>query len=176
MLKGLYALSVRFSYTWVLQGFGNVGSWAARLIHERGGKVIAVSDITGAVRNLNGINIVELLQHKESTGSLKNFAGAEAMDSSELLVHECDVLIPCALGGVLNRCVYFFHLEVLRNLIFGAFPFNKIWLTLFLWWRENAADVKAKFIVEAANHPTDPEADEVTGISLIVSSLYIQKM
>ncbi|KAK4758069.1 hypothetical protein SAY87_019370 [Trapa incisa] len=115
--------------TFAIQGFGNVGSWAARLIHERGGKVIAVSDISGAVRNLDGIDILELLQHKESTGSLQKFAGAESMDPSELLVHECDVLIPCALGGVLNR--------------------------------DNAADVKAKFIVEAANHPTDPEADEI---------------
>ncbi|KAM0071171.1 putative glutamate dehydrogenase (NAD(P)(+)) [Helianthus debilis subsp. tardiflorus] len=51
------------------------------------------------------------------------------MDAGELLVHECDVLIPCALGGVLNR--------------------------------ENAGDVKAKFIIEATNHPTDPEADEI---------------
>lgn len=81
-----------------------MGSWAAKLIHERGGKVIAVSDITGAVKNPNGINIPELLQHKESTGSLKDFQGGDSMNSDELLVHECDVLIPCALGGVLNRC------------------------------------------------------------------------
>lgn len=80
-----------------------MGSWAARLIHERGGKVIAVSDITGAVENKNGIDIPALLNHKESTGSLKDFPGAESMDANELLVHECDVLIPCALGGVLNR-------------------------------------------------------------------------
>ncbi|KAJ0110748.1 hypothetical protein Patl1_01371 [Pistacia atlantica] len=115
--------------TFAIQGFGNVGSWAGRLIHERGGKIIAVSDITGAVKNANGIDIPELLRHKESTGSLKDFHGGDPMDPSELLVHECDVLIPCALGGVLNR--------------------------------ENAADVKAKFIIEAANHPTDPEADEI---------------
>ncbi|KAK4797084.1 hypothetical protein SAY86_029410 [Trapa natans] len=88
-----------------IQGFGNVGSWAAKLIQERGGKVIAVSDITGAIRNMDGININELLQHKESSGTLKNFAGADEMDPSELLVHECDVLIPCALGGVLNKYV-----------------------------------------------------------------------
>ncbi|KAF8044375.1 hypothetical protein BT93_A2385 [Corymbia citriodora subsp. variegata] len=115
--------------TFVIQGFGNVGSWAAKLIHERGGKVIAVSDITGAIRNPNGINIPELLQHKESTGSLKEFQGGDSMNPDELLILECDVLIPCALGGVLNR--------------------------------DNAADVKAKFIIEAANHPTDPEADEI---------------
>ncbi|KAM4069616.1 hypothetical protein ACJW30_12G103100 [Castanea mollissima] len=115
--------------TFAIQGFGNVGSWVARLIHEKGGKVVAVSDITGAVQNPSGIDIKELLKHKERTGSLKDFNGGDAMDARELLVHECDVLIPCALGGVLNR--------------------------------ENAADVKAKYIIEAANHPTDPEADEI---------------
>ncbi|XP_047943315.1 glutamate dehydrogenase A-like [Salvia hispanica] len=115
--------------TFAIQGFGNVGSWAARLFHEKGGKVVAVSDITGAVRNPNGIDIKALLQHKETTGKLADFDGADAMDSNDLLTHECDVLVPCALGGVLNR--------------------------------ENAGDVRAKFIIEAANHPTDPDADEI---------------
>ncbi|XP_022036451.1 glutamate dehydrogenase A [Helianthus annuus] len=110
-------------------GFGNVGSWVARLIHERGGKIVAVSEVTGAVKNPNGIDIPALLGHKEKTGSLSSFDGGDIMDADELLVHECDVLIPCALGGVLNR--------------------------------ENAGDVKAKFIIEVANHPTDPEADEI---------------
>ncbi|XP_059441838.1 glutamate dehydrogenase 2-like [Corylus avellana] len=112
-----------------LQGFGNVGSWAAKFIHEKGGKVVAVSDITGAIKNPNGIDIPALLKHREITGTLKDFQGADFMDPNDLLVHECDVLIPCALGGVLNK--------------------------------ENAADIKAKFIIEGANHPTDPEADEI---------------
>ncbi|KVI04507.1 glutamate dehydrogenase 2 [Cynara cardunculus var. scolymus] len=115
--------------TFAIQGFGNVGSWASRLIQERGGKIVAVSDVTGAVKNLNGIDILALLKHKETTGSLSNFNGGDSMNADELLVYECDVLIPCALGGVLNR--------------------------------ENAGEVKAKFIIEAANHPTDPEADEI---------------
>lgn len=116
--------------TFVIQGFGNVGSWVARLLHERGGKVIAVSDITGAVKNENGLDIPSLLLHKENNnGGLKDFQGGDAMDPNELLVHECDVLIPCALGGVLNK--------------------------------DNAHDVKAKYVIEAANHPTDPEADEI---------------
>ncbi|KAL6530359.1 hypothetical protein OROHE_014712 [Orobanche hederae] len=115
--------------TFAIQGFGNVGSWAAKLLHEQGGKVIAVSDITGAVKNSNGIDIPALIQHKEKTGKLADFSGADSMDSNDLLTHECDVLIPCALGGVLNR--------------------------------ENAGSVRAKFIIEAANHPTDPEADEI---------------
>lgn len=112
-----------------IQGFGNVGSWAAKFIHERGRKIVAVSDITGAVENPNGIDIPALLKHKDSTNSLKGFNGGDAMDPNNLLIHECDVLIPCALGGVLNK--------------------------------DNAADVKAKFVIEAANHPTDPEADEI---------------
>ncbi|KAK7849984.1 glutamate dehydrogenase 2 [Quercus suber] len=112
-----------------LQGFGNVGSWAAKFIHERGGKVVAVSDITGALKNPNGIDIPALLKYKDDNGTLKDFKGGDSMDPNDLLVCECDVLIPCALGGVLNK--------------------------------DNAADVKAKFIIEAANHPTDPEADEI---------------
>ncbi|CAN6486814.1 unnamed protein product [Victoria cruziana] len=114
----------------VIQGFGNVGSWTAQLIHERGGKVVAVGDITGSVKNPNGIDIPALAKYRKETGAIKGFGGAEPLDSDQLLVEECDVLIPCALGGVVNR--------------------------------ENAADVKAKFVIEAANHPTDPEADEVS--------------
>ncbi|XP_049404945.1 glutamate dehydrogenase A-like [Solanum stenotomum] len=115
--------------TFAIQGFGNVGSWVAKLIHEIGGKVVAVSDITGAVKNQNGLDIPALLSHKEATGKLNDFGGGDVMSTDELLTHDCDVLIPCALGGVLKR--------------------------------ENADHVKAKFIVEAANHPTDPDADEI---------------
>ncbi|XP_020574085.1 glutamate dehydrogenase 2 [Phalaenopsis equestris] len=115
--------------TFVIQGFGNVGSWAAKFIHESGGKIIAISDVSGAIKNPSGINIEDLQNHISSGGVLKDFNGGDAMDSNELLTHECDVLIPCALGGVLNR--------------------------------ENAAAVKAKYIIEAANHPTDPEADDI---------------
>lgn len=84
-----------------------MGTWAAKSIYERGGKVIAVSDISGAIRNPNGIDIPALLKHKEGNGNLKEFSGADIMDPDELLVHECDVLIPCALGGVLNKYVYY---------------------------------------------------------------------
>ncbi|KAF0892722.1 hypothetical protein E2562_017693 [Oryza meyeriana var. granulata] len=110
-------------------GFGNVGSWAAKLIHQKGGKIVAVGDVTDAIKNKSGIDISALMKHRNEGGSLKDFHGAEVMDAAELLVHECDVLIPCALGGVLNR--------------------------------ENAADVKARFVIEGANHPTDTEADEI---------------
>uniref|UniRef100_A0A7N0VF44 Glutamate dehydrogenase n=1 Tax=Kalanchoe fedtschenkoi TaxID=63787 RepID=A0A7N0VF44_KALFE len=113
----------------IIQGFGNVGSWTAKFLHERGAKVIAVSDITGAIKNPNGLDISALLKHKEISSKLTDFQGGDAMDPNELLVHDCDVLIPCALGGVLNK--------------------------------ENADEVRAKFIIEAANHPVDPEADEI---------------
>ncbi|MCL7026574.1 hypothetical protein MKW94_026877, partial [Papaver nudicaule] len=121
-----------------IQGFGNVGYWAAKLIHERGGKVVAVSDITGSVKNPNGIDIFALIKHKETTGTLKDFQGGGSMDANELLVHDCDVLIPCALGGVLHK--------------------------------GNAGDVKAKYSIEAANHPTDPDADEE--LSYILPDIY----
>lgn len=90
----------------MFQGFGNVGSWAAQLIHERGGKVVAISDVTGAIRNPNGIDIPAVMKHKSEGGALKDFQGACALDPSELLVLECDVLLPCALGGVLHRSVH----------------------------------------------------------------------
>ncbi|MBA0835061.1 hypothetical protein Goarm_007369 [Gossypium armourianum] len=92
-----YGMSIA-NMKFAIQGFGNVGSWAASFIHQKGGKVVAVSDITGAVKNPNGIDIPALLKHKEKAYSLKDFEGGDAMDLNDVLVHECDVLIPCALG------------------------------------------------------------------------------
>lgn len=80
-----------------------MGSWAALLIHERGGRIVALSDITGAMKDPGGIDIPALLKHKADGGLLKDFQGATPMDPNELLIHECDVLLPCALGGVLSR-------------------------------------------------------------------------
>ncbi|KAI7980372.1 Glutamate dehydrogenase A [Camellia lanceoleosa] len=67
-----YGKSIK-NLTFAIQGFGNVGSWAAMLIRERGGKVIATSGITGAVKNPNGIDTPTLLNHMEAMGSLKTF-------------------------------------------------------------------------------------------------------
>lgn len=96
-----------------IQGFGNVGSWAAKLINEQGGKVVAVSDVTGAIKNSNGIDIPNLLNHvkdKDNRG-VKGFKGGDAIDPSSILVQDCDILIPAALGGVINRfSSYFFSL------------------------------------------------------------------
>ncbi|CAN6888905.1 unnamed protein product [Brassica oleracea] len=113
----------------VIQGFGNVGSWAAKLIDEKGGKIVAVSDVTGAIKNKDGIDISGLLEHTEENIGVKGFDGADAIDADSVLVEDCDILIPAALGGVIHR--------------------------------ENANEIKAKFIIEGANNPTDPEADEI---------------
>ncbi|ANM64109.1 glutamate dehydrogenase 3 [Arabidopsis thaliana] len=112
-----------------IQGFGNVGSWAAKLISDKGGKIVAVSDVTGAIKNNNGIDILSLLEHAEENRGIKGFDGADSIDPDSILVEDCDILVPAALGGVINR--------------------------------ENANEIKAKFIIEGANHPTDPEADEI---------------
>lgn len=88
---------------WNIQGFGNVGSWAAQLISEAGGKVIAVSDVTGAIKNSNGLDILKLLKHSVENRGIKGFDGGDAIDPKSLLTEDCDVLVPAALGGVINR-------------------------------------------------------------------------
>ena len=118
VLVHLIQFLVDFSTEYYLQGFGNVGSWAAKFIHERGGKVVAVSDITGAIKNPNGIDIPALLKYKEDNATLKDFKGGDSMDPNDLLVCECDILIPCALGGVLNKYVVCFY----YNQTISVFP------------------------------------------------------
>ena len=87
-----------------MQGFGNVGSWAAQLIHEKGGKIVAVSDISGAIKNSQGLDIPSLLKHVKEQRGVKGFQGGESIqDSNSILAQDCDILIPAALGGVINR-------------------------------------------------------------------------
>ena len=88
------------------QGFGNVGSWAAQLIHEKGGKIVAVSDITGAIKNSKGIDIPSLLKHVKENKGVKGFHGGDSIDPKSILVEDCDILIPAALGGVINRFLF----------------------------------------------------------------------
>lgn len=113
----------------VIQGFGNVGSHAARLIAAAGGTVVAVSDVHGGLYQPDGLDIPALLNHVALHRSLKGFAGAAAVTNEELLLLPCDVLIPAALGQVLHQ--------------------------------DNANEVRASLIVEAANSPTTPQADEI---------------
>ena len=112
-----------------IQGFGNVGSHIARLLWEDGAVVVAVSDVLGGVRNPQGLDIPNLFEHVQRTGTVTGYAGGQACSNEEILATDCDVLIPAALGHVLTR--------------------------------ENASAVRARLIIEGANGPTAPEADEL---------------
>ena len=80
-----------------VQGFGNAGSVAARLLSEDGASIIAVSDSSGGILNPKGLNIPAVLAHKESTGSLRGFRDADSISNDRLLELECDILVPAAL-------------------------------------------------------------------------------
>ena len=114
-----------------VQGFGNVGSWAAKLLFDKGLKVKAVSDISGAYWNADGINIDEAIAYKNvHNGRLEGFTGATLMpDPNDLLVCDVDVLVPAAVEDVITE--------------------------------HNAADIKARLIVEGANGPTSASADPI---------------
>lgn len=89
-------------FTYAVQGFGNVGSWAARLIHASGGKVVTVSDVTGAVRNPAGLDIPKLYEYAQQNKSVKGFPGGEAYPAEDILTDAVDVIVPAALGDVLT--------------------------------------------------------------------------
>lgn len=89
--------------TVAIQGFGNVGSYTARILHDMGAKVVAVSDAHGGVYNPEGLNIPDLQKHSSQTRSVKDFPAARNISNEELLAAEVDVLIPAALGGVLTE-------------------------------------------------------------------------
>ena len=82
--------------TLAIQGFGNVGSQSARLLHEAGGRMVAVSDLKGAIRNDRGIDIHALLKHHAEFKTVVGFKGAEPMDAKELLTMPVDILVPAA--------------------------------------------------------------------------------
>lgn len=117
------------SSTCVIQGFGNVGSYAASFFRELGGKVVAVSDIQGGIHMPEGIDIPALLEFTAQGRSVTEFPKAQQVTNRELLTLPCDFLIPAALGGVINR--------------------------------NNAEAIRAKYIIEAANAPTTPNAEEL---------------
>lgn len=116
-------------FTYAIQGFGNVGSWAARLFHAAGGTVVAVADVGGAVRNPAGLDIPALYDFARKNAGVKGFPGGEAMPPEDVLSEPAGVLIPAALGDVLTA--------------------------------KTADRVRAKIILEGANHPTDIEADAI---------------
>jgi glutamate dehydrogenase (NAD(P)+) len=112
-----------------IQGFGNVGSWAARLLHEQGATITAVSDITGGYYDPTGLDIPSVWEHVAAEGNLETFDDAESITNEELMALACDVLMPAAIGGVLTE--------------------------------DNADDVQADYVLEAANGPTTYAANEI---------------
>jgi glutamate dehydrogenase (NAD(P)+) len=115
--------------TVAIQGFGNVGSHAARLIAEQGGKVLAVADHLGGVSNANGLDIPALVKWAAEHRTVKGFPDSDVFDGPEVLTWDADVLIPAALEDAITT--------------------------------DNARDIRANIIVEAANGPTTPQADEI---------------
>ncbi|MBN2155863.1 MAG: Glu/Leu/Phe/Val dehydrogenase [Candidatus Lokiarchaeota archaeon] len=126
--------------TVVVQGFGNVGSWAAKTLNEWGAKIIAVSDISGGYYNPEGLNIEKMFEYVQKHRILENYPDKKVkkISNAEILELECDFLIPAALENQITA--------------------------------ENAGKLKCKFIVEGANGPTTPEADKILfnkGIEII---------
>lgn len=85
-----------------IQGFGNVGSFAALFLQQMGATVIAVSDVTGGLYRPDGLPILELFDYVRGQRTLKGFSDAEAITGDEIFTLPCDVFIPAALGGVLD--------------------------------------------------------------------------
>ena len=117
--------------TCVIQGFGNVGSKAAKLINRMGVKIVAISDISGGYYNPEGLDIDAAIEYvaNSNTHSLEGFPNAQMVTNSELLELECTVLVPAAMEDQITP--------------------------------ENANQIKAKLIVEGANGPTTAEADAI---------------
>ncbi len=86
----------------ILQGFGNVGSNAAKLLFEKGYTIIGIAEFDGGLFNANGIDINALTRHRASAGTVVGFAGATAADPAELLTRECEILIPAATENVIT--------------------------------------------------------------------------
>lgn len=112
-----------------VQGFGKVGGPAARFFAEGGARVEAVSDEFGGVHRSGGLDLERLAEHVRREGSVVGFDGGDAVDNSDLLTLDVDVLVPAAVEGVLTDA--------------------------------NAPNVKARWVVEGANGPTTPRADEI---------------
>lgn len=83
----------------VVQGFGNVGSYSALLLHELGCRIIGVTDVFGGIYNSKGIDPAALMHHVKQTGSVVKFPDTEPISNKELLALKCDVLVPAALEG-----------------------------------------------------------------------------
>jgi len=89
--------------TVAVQGYGNVGYHAARLLHQLGCKIIAVSDSKGGIYNSKGLNPKKVLEHKQKTGSVVGYPGGNVISNEQLLALQCDILIPAALENQITK-------------------------------------------------------------------------
>ena len=87
----------------VIQGFGNVGSYAAKFLHEYGCKIIGVSDVTGGLYDADGLDIPTLFEHNSQNRTIDGFNQGKKISNDELLALECDFMIPAALGSAINE-------------------------------------------------------------------------
>jgi glutamate dehydrogenase (NAD(P)+) len=86
----------------IVQGFGNVGSNAAKLMADAGYKVIGIGEWDGGLHNRNGIDIDALIEHRQRNNTINGFKGAEPMSTADLLIADCDILIPAATENVIT--------------------------------------------------------------------------
>lgn len=91
--------------SFAVQGFGNVGSWFARLAHAQGARIVAVGDANGAICAPDGLDVNALVEHAAERGTVAGFASASPISNDELLAIPCDVLVPAALGHVVDASV-----------------------------------------------------------------------
>ncbi|WP_256290344.1 Glu/Leu/Phe/Val family dehydrogenase [Halobellus inordinatus] len=115
--------------TVAVQGYGNAGSIAARLIEDLGATIVAVSDSSGAIYDPDGLDAVAVKEHKNETGSVTGYGDVEEMTNDDLLTLDVDLLVPAALENAIDA--------------------------------DLAEDVDADIIVEAANGPLTPDADDI---------------
>jgi glutamate dehydrogenase (NAD(P)+) len=115
----------------VVQGFGNVGGWAARILAEMGCTIVGVIDVSGALHSEAGIDVEALSSHLRDGGKLPEFEGdgVEAVEPAEAMALECELLLPAALGGAIHK--------------------------------GNADSLNCRVLIEGANAPTTPAADDI---------------
>ena len=88
--------------TCAVQGFGNVGSWAAKLLEDQGIKIVAISDHTGGFYREKGIDVRDAVKYLKKNGSLDGYSGAERITNEELLTMDVDILVPAAIENVIT--------------------------------------------------------------------------